>query len=51
MTEEDISQEFRLEKIKEINNYFIKETDQNQLLSNKNPKVCMTLNKLHWTLS
>ena len=34
MIEEDISQEFRLKKIKEINNCFSKETDQNEMLSN-----------------
>ena len=28
MTEKDINQEFRLKKIKEINNFFIKEKDQ-----------------------
>ena len=32
MTEEHISQEFRLKKIKEINNYFVKEMDQNELI-------------------
>ena len=32
------------EKIKEIDNYFIKEIDQNELLSNKNKKVCTTPN-------
>ena len=47
ITEEDISQEFRLKKIKEINNYFIKELEQNDLLSNKNKKVCTSLNKLN----
>ena len=35
MTEKNISQETRLEKVKEINDYFIKEIDQNELLSNK----------------
>ena len=44
MTEEGRSQEFTLKKIKKINNYFIKEIDQNELLSNKNKKVCTTLN-------
>ena len=44
MTEEDISQQFRLKQIKEINNYFIKEIDQNELLSNKNKKTCTALN-------
>ena len=44
MTEEDISQQFRLKQIKEINNYFIKEIDQHELLSNKNKKTCTALN-------
>ena len=44
MTEKGISAELRLKGIKEINNYFIKEIDQNELLSNKNKKVCTTLN-------
>ena len=34
----------RLKKLKGINNYFIKERDQNELLSNNNKKVCSTLN-------
>ena len=41
--EEDISQEYRLKIIKQINNYFIKEIDQNELLSNKYKKVYTTL--------
>ena len=43
MTKEDISQEFKFKKSNN-NNYFIKEIDQNELLSNKNKKVCTTLN-------
>ena len=43
MTKEDISQEFKFKK-KKLNNYFIKEIDQSELLSNKNKKVCTTLN-------
>ena len=39
MTEEKISQGFRLKNIKEIKNYFIKEKDQNELMSNKHKKV------------
>ena len=39
MTEKDISQGFRLKKQKN-KIYFIKEIDQNKLLSNKNKKVC-----------
>ena len=44
MTEEGKSQEFTLKKKTTTNNYFIKEIDQNELLSNKNKKVCTTLN-------
>ena len=51
MIEEDISQEFRLQKIKEISNYFIKEIDQNELLSNKNKKICATLNYIEHFLT
>ena len=29
MTEEDMSQEFRLKKMKEMNKYFVKKIDQN----------------------
>ena len=43
MTEEDRSQEVRFKKIKEINNYFFKETAQNKLLSYENQKVCTSL--------
>ena len=43
MTDEDRSQEVRLKKIKEMNNYFFKEIDQNKLLSYKNKKVCTSL--------
>ena len=43
MTEEDRSQEVRFKKIKEINNYFFKETAQNKLLSYENKKVCTIL--------
>ena len=38
MTEEGVSQELNMKKIKKINNYFIKEIDQNELLSNKNKR-------------
>ena len=51
ITEEDISQEFRLKKIKEINNYLIKEVDQNELLSNKSKKDCTTLNYIEHFLN
>ena len=51
ITEEDISQEFRLKKLKEINNYLIKEVDQNELLSNKSKKDCTTLNYIEHFLN
>ena len=41
MTEEDISQEFLLKKMKEINNGFIKKIDQNELLSNKKKRFVL----------
>ena len=33
-----------MKKIKKIKNYFIKEIEQNELLSNKNKKICTTPN-------
>ena len=33
MKKESISQKFRLENIEEISNYFMKELDQNELMS------------------
>ena len=44
MTKEEIRKELRLRKIKSINHFCIKETEQNELLSNKNKKFCTTLN-------
>ena len=44
MSKENISQEFRLKNIEETRNYFIKEIYQNELMSKKHKKVCMTLN-------
>ena len=40
-----------MKKIKEVNNYFIKKIDQNELMSNKNKKVCMTLNYIEHSLT
>ena len=40
----DISQNFRLKNIDETKNYFIKKTNQNQLISKKPKKVCKALN-------
>ena len=44
MTEENISQEFRLKNIDEIRNYFIEEINQNKLISKKHEKFCRVLN-------
>ena len=44
MSEENISQEFRLKKIDEARNYFIEEINQNKLMSKKHRKVCRVLN-------
>ena len=44
MGEENISHEFRLKNIEEINNCFIKEIDQNELMSNKPKMVGTTFN-------
>ena len=45
-----MSEEFRLKNINEITNYFLKEIQQNELISKKHKKVC-TNSKLHWTSS
>ena len=44
MAEENISQEFRLEKIDETRNYFIEEIKQNKPMSKTHKIVCTTLN-------
>ena len=44
MTEENISQEFRLKNIDETRNYLIKEINLNKLISKKYKKVCTVLN-------
>ena len=44
MSTEKINQEFRQKKIDEIRNYFIEETNQNELMSKKNKKVCRVFN-------
>ena len=41
-----MSEEFRLKNINEITNYFLKEIQQNELISKKHKKVC-TNSKLH----
>ena len=44
MTEENISQEFRLKNIETIRNYFVEGIEQNQLISKKHKKVCVVFN-------
>ena len=44
MVQENISQEFRLKNIGETRNYFLEEIGQNELMSNKQKKVCTSLN-------
>ena len=51
MTKGDVSQEFRRKKIKQINNYFIKEIGQNELLSPKYKQVCLTLDYIEQFLA
>ena len=44
MGDENINHELRLKNIEEIKNYFIKEINQNELMSKKHEKVCTILN-------
>ena len=44
MSEENISQEFRLKNINETRNYLIEEINRNKLTSKKHKKVCTALN-------
>ena len=50
MPEENINQEFRLEKIDEISNYLIEEINQNKLMSKKHKKICKVLNYIDHSL-
>ena len=43
MAEENISQQFTLKTIDETRNYFLKEIEQNELMSKKHKKVCTIL--------
>ena len=43
MSEENISQEFRLKNIDETTNYLIEEIKLNELMNKKHKKVCTTL--------
>ena len=44
MSEENISQEFRLKSVDEARNYLIEEINRNELMSKKCKKVCRVLN-------
>ena len=44
MPKENISQQFRLEKVNEARYYFIEEINQNELMTKKHKKVCSVLN-------
>ena len=44
MGKENISQELRWKNIEKINNYFIKDINQNKLMSMKQKMVCTILN-------
>ena len=44
MSEENVSQEFRLKNIDETRNYFLQEVKHNRLISRKHKHVCTSLN-------
>ena len=44
MVEKNISQEFRFKNIDKTRNYFLKEIEQNELMSKNHKQVCTTLN-------
>ena len=50
MSEKNIRQEFRLTNTNETRNYFIKEINQNELMSKKHKKVCRVLNYIEHLL-
>ena len=51
MAEKCISHKFIRNSIEETRNYFIKEMDQNELMSNKHKIVCTTLSYIEHLLS
>ena len=44
MSGQNINQEIRMKNIDETRNYFIKEINQNELISKNHKKVCKVLN-------
>ena len=50
MSEENITQEFRLKNINETRSYFIKEVNQNKSTRKKHKEVCRVLNYIELLL-
>ena len=50
MTEENISQEFRLKNVDETRNYLFEEINRNELISKKHRNFCTTLNSTGYFL-
>ena len=50
MVEENISQEFRLKNIDKARYYFLKEIEQNELVSKNHKKVCATLKYIDYVI-
>ena len=50
MTEENISQEFRLKNIDETMNYLLEELKKKELINRKHKKVCTTINYIRYFL-
>ena len=50
MTEENISQEFRLKNIDKTGTYFFEKISQNNLMSKKHKNVCTGLNHIEHLL-
>ena len=44
MLEENISNEFRSKNVDETRNFFLKEIEQNELMSRRHKKICTSLN-------
>ena len=44
MSEKNMNQEFKQEKIEKIRNYLLKERNQNELMSKNHTNVCRVLN-------
>ena len=50
MPEENMKQEFRLERIDEIRNYLNEEINRNKLMRKEHKKVCRVLNYIEHSL-